>query len=185
MFRINVVLPSGHAELLTLLPSSTVQDIQTKTEEAFGKRCLKLVTAKNRVLIEFEQTIEEAEIEDGECLTAVVLRPQLAATSNSAFALLCHGHSAVVTWGDALYGGDSSVARDRFKGVQQIRATSCAFAAIREDGCVVTWGHGVYGGDSSAVQDQLKGVQQIQATETDFAAILVDDLGCWQQLCSS
>ena len=146
MFRINVVLPSGHAELLTLLPSSTVQDIQTKTQEAFGKRCLKLVTAKNRVLIEFEQTLEEAEIEDGECLTAVVLRPQLAATSNSAFALLCH---------QLLPGGMLSMAAT----VRQLEI-------------------------GSRVCNRF-GPQVVPLTETDFAAILVDDLECWQQLCSS
>ena len=39
------------------------------------------------------------------------------------------------------YGGDSSAVRDQLKGVQQIQATSEAFAAILEDGSVVTWGH--------------------------------------------
>ena len=59
-------------------------------------------------------------------------------------------------------------------GVQQIQATSQAFAAILEDGSVVTWGPADFGGDSSAVRDQLKGVQQIQATSQAFAAILGD-----------
>ena len=58
--------------------------------------------------------------------------------------------------------------------VQQIQATSCAFAAILADGSVVTWGHAEGGGNSSDVQDQLKGVQQIQATRRAFAAILAD-----------
>ena len=107
MIQINVALPNGHAELLSLLPSCTVQDVWTKTQLAFGKKHLRLITAKNRVLVNFEQTIEEAEIEDGECLTALVLQPQLAAT-RSAFALWCHGESAVVTWGGAAHGGDSS-----------------------------------------------------------------------------
>ena len=90
MIQINVVLPNGHAELLTLLPSSTVQDVRTKAQRAFGKRYLRLITAKNRVLVDPDTTLEEAEIEDGECLTALVLQPQLAAT-HSAFALWCHG----------------------------------------------------------------------------------------------
>ena len=63
-----------------VLPSSTVQDVRTKAQLAFGKKHLRLITAKNRVLVDFEQTLEEAEIEDGECLTALVLQPQLAAT---------------------------------------------------------------------------------------------------------
>ena len=150
MLQINVVLPNGHAEALSLLPSSTVRGLRTEAQQALRKKYLRLITAKNRVLVDFEQTLEEAEIEDGECLTALVLQPQLAATQ-SAFALWCHGDSAVVTWGN--YGGDCSEVRDQLKGVQQIEATHYAFAAILEDGSVVTWGHAQHGGDSSAVRD--------------------------------
>ena len=174
MFKIYVALPNGHAELLTLLPSSTVQDLRTRAQQAFGKKHLRLVTAENRVLNNLEQTIEEAEIEDGECLTALVLQPQLAGT-RGAFALWCHGDSTIVTWGNPHCGGDSSAVRDQLKGVQQIQATlNGAFAAILEDGSVVTWGSAGYGGDNSSVRDQLRGVQQIQATENAFAAILED-----------
>ena len=173
MLKINVALPNGHAELLTLLPSSTLQELKTAAQQAFGKKYLKLITAKNQVLVNFEQTIEEAEIEDGECLTALVLQPQLAATSK-AFALWCHGDSAIVTWGNGDFGGDSSAVRDLLKGVQQIQSTLGAFAAILADGSVVTWGDLRYGGDSSAVQIQLKNVQQIQSTVMAFAAILAD-----------
>ena len=139
MLKINVALPDGHAELLTLLPSSSLQELKTAAQQAFGKMHLRLITAKNRVLVNFEQTLEEAEIEDGECLTALVLQPQLAATEG-AFALWCHGDSTIVTWGDADRGGDSSAVQDQLKGVQQIQATNGAFAAILEDGSVVTWG---------------------------------------------
>ena len=165
MFRINVALPNGHAELLQLLPSSTVQDLRAKAQRAFGKKYLKLITAKNRVLVPFEQTLEETEIQDGEYLTALVLQPQLAATEG-AFALWCHGDSAIVSWGDAYRGGDSSAVRDQLKGLHH--------AAILEDGSVVTWGRADYGGDSSAVRDQVQGVQQIQATNRAFVAILED-----------
>ena len=165
MIQINVALPNGHA--------STVQDVWTEATQAFGKKHLTLITAKNRVLVNFEQTLKEAEIEDGECLTALVLQPQLAAT-NSAFALWCHGDSPIFTWGNPNYGGDSSAVRDQLRGVQQIQASERAFAAILEDGSVVTWGRAKYGGDSSAVRDQLKGVQQIQAAQWAFAAILKD-----------
>ena len=97
MLKINVALPDGHAELLTLLPSSTLQELKTAAQQAFGKMHLRLITATNRVLVNFEQTLEEAEIEDGECLTALVLlQPQLAATEG-AFALWCHGDSMIVT----------------------------------------------------------------------------------------
>ena len=81
MLQISVALPNGHAELLSLLPSSTVQDVRTAAQQAFGKKHLSLITAKNRALVDFEQTSKEAEMEDGECLTALVLQPQLAATA--------------------------------------------------------------------------------------------------------
>jgi len=169
MLQVNVALPNGHAELLSLLPSSTVQDVRTKAKEAFGKKCLTLVTAKNQVLADPDKTLEEAEIQDGECLTALVLQPQLVATEG-AFTLWCHGDSAVVTWGHAGYGGNRSAVRDQLKGVHQIRANDFAFAAILEDRSVVTWGDSSCGGDSSAVEDQLKGVQHIHATWGAFAA---------------
>ena len=107
--------------------------------------------------MDLDKTLEEADIEDGECLTALVLQPQLAATEG-AFALSCHGESTIVTWGNENQGGDSSAVRDQLKGVQQIQATNKAFAAILEDGSVVTWGDAHRGGDSSAVGDQLRGV---------------------------
>ena len=174
MLKINVALPNGHAELLTLLPSSTVQDVRTEAQRAFGKKYLRLITAKNGLLGDPNKTLEEAGIEDGECLTALVLQPQLAATC-SAFALFCQGGSEIITWGDAEYGGDSSTVRDQLRGVQQIQATGQAFAAILEDGSVVTWGHEYYGGYSLPIQDLLKGVQQIQGTRGGaFAAILED-----------
>ena len=76
-------------------------------------------------------------------------------------AILADG--SVVTWGVAVYGGDSSAVQDQLKNVQQVQAWKGAFAAIRADRSVVTWGHAEDGGDSSAVQDQLKNVQQVQA----------------------
>ena len=121
--EINVALLNGHSELLTLLPSSTVQDVRTKAQRAFGKKCLRLVTAKNRVLVDFEQTLEEAEIEAGECLTALVLQPQLAATGDAS-ALWSHGDNAIVAWGSADHGGDSSAAVFLCCAVWQVNASS-------------------------------------------------------------
>ena len=98
MLKVNVALPNGNAELLKLLPSSTVQELRTTAQRAFGQKCLRLITAKNVVPVDLNKTLEEAEIEDGECLTALVLQPQLAAT-RAAFALWCHGDGAIVSWG--------------------------------------------------------------------------------------
>ena len=79
-----------------------------------------------------------------------------------------------VTWGNALYGGDSCVVQDQLRNVQHMQATSCAFTAILADGSVVTWGSAAYGGDGSVVRDQLRYVQDMQATSCAFAAILAD-----------
>eukprot|EP00434_Breviolum_minutum_P032329 symbB.v1.2.028590.t1/scaffold3043.1/size64820/3 len=147
--------------------------VKMAAQRAFGQKHFRLITGEKRVLVNFEQTLEEAQIKDGECLTVLLLQPQLTGTSK-AFALWCHGDSAIVTWGGAEFGGDSSAVQDQLRGVQQIQATFAAFAAILADGSVVTWGHEEDGGDSSAVQDQLRGVQQIQATFSAFAAILAD-----------
>ena len=48
---------------------------------------------------------------------------------------------SVVTWGNDFAGGNSWAVQDQLKGVQQIQATSDAFAAILGDGSVVSWGH--------------------------------------------
>ena len=53
MLQIEVALLSGNPELLTLPPSSTVQDVMTKAQRAFGKKYLKLITAKNRTSSRF------------------------------------------------------------------------------------------------------------------------------------
>ena len=40
---VNVVLPNGHAEPLTLLPSSLVQDVNTMAQRALGKKYIRLI----------------------------------------------------------------------------------------------------------------------------------------------
>ena len=46
-----------------------------------------------------------------------------------------------MTWGDPQFvEGESSEVQDQLKGVQQVQASSSAFAAILADGSVVTWG---------------------------------------------
>ena len=61
-----------------------------------------------------------------------------------------------MTWGEAEAGGKSSAVREQVKNVQQVQASSSAFAAIRDDGSVVTWGDAKSGGDGSSAQDQLR-----------------------------
>jgi len=47
--------------------------------------------------------LEETEIEDGECLTALAVPPHNPCHN---FALWGHGGNATVTWGNAADGGD-------------------------------------------------------------------------------
>ena len=94
MFHINVqvALLNGYAyELRSLLPSSSVRVLRMAAQRAFGQKHLRIITGEKRVLVNFEQTLEEAQIKDGECLTVLVLQPQLAATERG----LC----LVVPWG--------------------------------------------------------------------------------------
>lgn len=49
----------------------------------------------------------------------------------------------------------STKVQDQLHDVQEVHASSGAFAAIRADGRVVTWGHPLSGGDSRAVRQLL------------------------------
>ena len=68
-----------------------------------------------------------------------------------------------MTWGDPRFGGHSSQVQEQLTDVQQVQATSEAFAAIRVNGFVVTWGH-ADGGNSTQVQTCLALVVHIQAS---------------------
>lgn len=105
----------------------------------------------------------------------------------------------IVTWGDPENGGDSSAVQDKFQKVQQICATTLAFAvtlvgtalwskvssadyafaAILVDGTVVTWGHPSFGGNSTAVQAQLRNVQKIYSTWLAFAILADGSVVTW------
>ena len=173
MLRLNIALPSGKRKALEFDESSNVGDLKRLVhlvQKYFGQGLLRLVTAMGTVLLDPQQSLLAAGLQDGDHVTAVVQRAKLAAT-NRAFAMWCCGGDTVITWGHEDDGGDSSEVQDQFRSVQEIKATR---AAILEDGSVVTWGDPDAGGDSSTVQDQLKKVQQIAATDRAFAAILAD-----------
>ena len=113
-------------------------------------------------------SLADAGLWDGDTLSAVVQLPQIIATGK-AFALCCCG--GVVAWGNPEYGGDCSSVKDLRNGdsfVQQLQASSFAFAAIISDGSVLTWGNPAAGGDCSAVADQLRGVQKIRGCVDAF-----------------
>ena len=77
----------------------------------------------------------------------------------------------MVTWGSAECGGDSSSVQHQLKDVQDIAATSSAFAARLKDGSVVSWGQGGVWQE----QDPLRRVRHIEGSDDAFAAILDDD----------
>ena len=96
-------------------------------------------------------------------------------STDHAFAAKRYG-GIVVTWGDAIEGGDSSSVQAELKnGVDTIYSTEQAFAAKLLDGRVVTWGNPRFGGDSSSVQAELKkGVETIYSSKDGFTAKLLD-----------
>ena len=70
--------------------------------------------------------------------------------------LLPFWNRAVVTWGDADRGGDSSRVQEQLRNVQHIQAAGhIAFAAILASGAVVTWGGPEYVAYINQVDEQL------------------------------
>ena len=171
--KLEVSLPSGCCETVTVLPSGTIADLKVAAQQLFGQRFLRLAAADGN-LLNSASSLRLSGLQDGDSLTAVVQRPKIAATWY-AFSLWCVGAARVVTWGHPDCGGDSSTVQHQLKNVQQICSTEGAFAAILADETVVTWGDPNRAGDSSRVQDQLRNVQQISATSFAFAAILADE----------
>lgn len=76
-----------------------------------------------------------------------------------AFAAKLIDQKTVVVWGDPDCGGIMSHKiknQIKTKGVVNIYATKCAFAATLSDGSVVTWGSHIYGGNSDHIYDTLR-----------------------------
>ena len=164
--KVDVHLPSGDSCSISLLGKRPISELKATAQQHFQRR-LKL-TAKGRQL-DLTATLNEAGLQDGDVVVAVVQLGQLAA-ARTAFAW--HGlEGEVVTWRDPDAGGDSSQEKEQLRNVQHIQATRF-FAAILESGAVVTWGVPGWGGDSNQVQEQLRNVQHIQATGSAFAALL-------------
>lgn len=110
-----------------------------------------------------------------EHVTAKVSRVGKIYGNNGAFAAML-GDGSVMTWGGAIFGGDSSaVAGQLSSGVSKIYTGGMSFAALKDDGSVVTWGDPDSGGDSSSVAGQLSsGVSDIYANWMGFAALKED-----------
>jgi predicted short-subunit dehydrogenase-like oxidoreductase (DUF2520 family) len=142
-------------------------------------KCLNL---GGHVLTNLEDSLQAAEVQEGDHLTAAAQQVNISA-STQAFALWCCGGSKILTWGNPEYGADCSLVQDQLKNVLQIQATSGAFAAILADGSAVASGNPDdpdwdIKGDCSAVQDELRHVTQIQATVSAIA-----EVGRWIRGC--
>ena len=167
---VDIGLLSGKDATVKAGLDEKVGALKHRAQIALGVGRARLVDSSGSVL-DASAPIKRARLQNGDLLTLHVSTVAVQACHNAFAAIL--GDGSVVTWGNPVNGGDSSVVQD-LKNVQQIQASAHSFAAILGDGSVVTWGMAVYGGDSSAVQDQLKNVQQIQASNDAFAAILGD-----------
>ena len=121
------------------------------------------------------------ETEDPDVIRFIDISDQLSSgvvnifsTNTAAAALKSDG--SVVTWGEKIYGGDSSSVISQISSdVISISTTGYAFAALKSDGSVITWGENERGGDSSLVSDDLSsGVQKIYGGGDTFAALKDD-----------
>ena len=141
MLSVHVSFPSGSGDTLSLPQSSTVGELKIRAQTSFGKGFLRLVTQNGRALTDPMESLQSAGVEEGDHLTVVAQQPKVAATG-AAFAVWFCGGDRIVTWGDPVC--DSFVIQDYLKNVQQVQATTRAFAAILANGSVVTWGLALY-----------------------------------------
>jgi len=105
----------------------------------------------------------------------VAVVKNVVATRAAFAALLSNGR--VVTWGDAMAGGNVSTVASAIEAspVVHIVASTDVFLAFQESGAVVTWGYSKYGGDSSDVAASLTSqVAFVAHTYTAFAALKTD-----------
>lgn len=104
-------------------------------------------------------------------------------STDNAFAIL-KSDGSVATWGSKTYGGKQeeasgdnsnvqSVESLLVSGVDRIRSTGAAFAAIKNDGSVVAWGNFSLGGyvDSNKRPLVTSGVQELYSNYGAFAAL--------------
>ena len=119
-------------------------------------------------------TASATNLADGDDITVLVMDPPrvYANPAGRAFAAVKHDGS-VVTWRDAVYGGNSDKVNSELTGgVDRVVGAEHAFAAVKQDGSVVTWGDAGHGGNSDEVRDQLTGsVRDVFGNRCAFAAV--------------
>lgn len=83
----------------------------------------------------------------------------------------------VTTWGDRLYGGDSSkVKRFLHDNVERLYSSRQSFAAVKQNGTIVTWGNNIELDEHHGVIRLQPGqrVRHVYSTSDAFAALLCD-----------
>ncbi|CAJ1441744.1 unnamed protein product [Effrenium voratum] len=169
------VLSGRTADVSDLSPKTTVREVRRAAEAQLQLPLSRLL--KGETFLAEEATLQEAEVADGDVLTAAV-QQTFVASHPRCKAMACRRHvrsetpecaecaeANVVTWG---------FIRDaRRLDVQAIQCSDAAFAALSADGAVTTWGDPRCGGDSSAVQP-LHRVRALQSSAGAFAALDLD-----------
>ncbi|CAJ1380200.1 unnamed protein product [Effrenium voratum] len=145
-----------------------VSEVKAKAGIALGLVILNLIKDTGDNVLEY-LTVREAGIKDQDILAAQAAEEVRIFTNSGAFAHLDDGR--VLTWGDALGGGDSRCVQVALEGVVNIFSTDTAFAALKSNGRVVTWGSPEAGGDCSHVESQLQDVTQLVGNHHAFAAL--------------
>ena len=107
MLQVIVSFPSGSGETLSLPEHSKVGDLKIQAQKSFGKGFLKLVNVGGHVLTNLEDSLQAADVREGDHLTAVAQQVNISASAR-AFALWCSGGNMIVTWGDPHFGADCS-----------------------------------------------------------------------------
>ena len=177
---VQIALLNGLTCELPLLPSSTVQDLRAAAHEAFGQNYRKLVTADKRILVNPQETLEEAEIwvwwilaTNWTCDIRDREDPTISTWSHS---------DEWLEWDHVLTVGSSLSRMSHVQLAARIHHTRGLIEIPQSSPGVVQ-----NLADSSAVQNQLRDVQQIQATEGPSSRLLhLDVLGapralCWQK----
>jgi hypothetical protein len=76
---VQVSLPSGRCEDVSVATSGTVCEVKVAAQEAFGQPFLKLAGADGR-LLNPRESLQVAGLKDGDCIAAIAQQPKIAAT---------------------------------------------------------------------------------------------------------
>ena len=187
MLCISVALLSGRTARVRLAPDCTVQELRRRAQEALGVHLDRLF--KHAKTLQNNTTLNDAGLQDGDLVVGRVRQTLIASYLEScaspvrSFTLedMWSPYDALaVRWddGSVLMSSNeevkTSVSACASQGVQQLAASSKAFAAILEDGhgSVVAWGDPSAGGDIDiAAMEELEGVHMLSSTHCAFAAL--------------